>query len=42
MLRTFVQVSEPITIGLLIGLPLITVGLVLAGGGDQETEVGKP
>jgi len=37
-----VFLSEPITIGLLIGIPLITVGLVLAGGGDQETEVGKP
>jgi len=37
-----VFLSEPITIGLLIGIPLITVGLVLAGGGDRETEVGKP
>jgi drug/metabolite transporter (DMT)-like permease len=37
-----VFLGEPITIGLLIGLPLITVGLVLAGGGDRETEVAKP
>jgi drug/metabolite transporter (DMT)-like permease len=37
-----VFLSEPITIGLLIGIPLITVGLVLAGGGDRESEVGKP
>ncbi len=36
-----VFLSEPITIGLLIGIPLITVGLVLAGGANNETEVSK-
>ncbi len=36
-----VFLNEPITIGLLIGIPLITLGLVLAGGGNRETETSK-
>jgi drug/metabolite transporter (DMT)-like permease len=36
-----VFLSEPITIGLLIGIPLITVGLVLAGGGERQDESSK-
>lgn len=37
-----VFLSEPITIGLLIGIPLITIGLVLAGGGSKDIETPKP
>lgn len=33
--------GEPITTGLLIGIPLITVGLLLAGGGELESELSK-
>lgn len=33
--------GEPITIGLLVGIPLITAGLFLAGGGDRESELSK-
>ncbi|CAB4543585.1 MAG: EamA family transporter [Actinobacteria bacterium] len=36
-----VFLSEPITIGLLIGIPLITIGLVLAGGGSKDIETPK-
>lgn len=36
-----VFLSEQITIGLLIGIPLITVGLVLAGGGERQDESSK-
>lgn len=41
LLLGIVFLSEPITIGLLLGLPLITAGLVLAGGGESETELSK-
>lgn len=37
-----VFLSEPITTGLLIGIPLITIGLVLAGGGSKDIETPKP
>jgi drug/metabolite transporter (DMT)-like permease len=33
--------GEPITTGLLLGIPLITIGLVLAGGGELESELSK-
>jgi len=33
--------GEQITIGLLVGIPLITIGLVLAGGREREPELSK-
>ena len=33
--------GEQITIGLLLGIPLITIGLVLAGGREREPELSK-
>jgi drug/metabolite transporter (DMT)-like permease len=33
--------GEPITTGLLLGIPLIALGLVLAGGGERESELSK-
>ena len=33
--------GEPITIGLLVGIPLITLGLILAGGSQREPELAK-
>lgn len=41
LLLGIIFLSEPITIGLLIGIPLITVGLILAGGGESESELSK-
>ena len=41
LLLGIVFLNEPITIGLILGIPLITVGLVLAGGGESETELSK-
>jgi len=36
-----VFLGEPITIGLLVGIPLITLGLILAGGSQREPELAK-
>lgn len=33
--------GEPITNGLILGIPLITIGLVLAAGGELESELSK-
>ena len=33
--------GEQITIGLLVGIPLITIGLILAGGREREPELSK-
>ncbi len=41
LLLGIVFLSEPITIGLILGIPLITAGLILAGGGESETELSK-
>jgi len=41
LLLGIVFLNEPITIGLVLGIPLITAGLVLAGGGESETELSK-
>ena len=33
--------GEQITIGLVVGIPLITIGLILAGGRESEPELSK-
>jgi len=34
-----VFLNEPITIGLAVGLPLIAIGLYLAGGTEKKREI---
>ena len=41
LLLGIVFLREPITIGLIVGIPLITIGLVMAGGRDREPELSK-
>ena len=41
LLLGIVFLGEPITIGLLVGIPLITIGLILAGGREREPELSK-
>jgi drug/metabolite transporter (DMT)-like permease len=41
LLLGIVFLNEPITVGLLVGIPLITIGLVLAGGREREPELSK-
>jgi len=41
LLLGIVFLDEPITAGLLVGLPLITLGLMMAGGREREPELAK-
>lgn len=41
LLLGIVFLNEPITIGLIVGIPLITIGLIMAGGREREPELSK-
>ena len=41
LLLGIVFLQEPVTVGLIVGIPLITVGLVMAGGREREPELSK-